>query len=343
MFCRFFVPLDGSLRAEKAIPVAAEFARNAAGTVILARLVVPPFSRGYDASIADEVHLPHERGHSEASIYLDEVRERYNQVLTGLHVIVEVVPSTDTLSSSILALAQQEHSDLIVLASHGDNWLKRWIFGSVAQNTMRHSPLPILVLNDHGHSSMLENPVRPLRVLAAMDGSAFSEAVLQPLCQMLAMFPTEQPHELHLLQVIALPPAIGGYYSGAYVNEQLQQDEQKRGEQYLQSIAPRIAGWMAGKTNVTVTTRSLISLDVATTVLERAQETKCDLIAVATHGRTGLKRAFLGSVTERILGTTTLPLFVVCPPAMKAEREDILHQTSEKQETQVEQGFVGLL
>jgi nucleotide-binding universal stress UspA family protein len=40
----------------------------------------------------------------------------------------------------------------------------------------------------------------------------------------------------------------------------------------------------------------------------------CDMIAISTHGRSGLERWVMGSVTERVLGTTRLPMLIVRPP-----------------------------
>ncbi|HET8839829.1 MAG TPA: universal stress protein [Ktedonobacteraceae bacterium] len=343
MFRRFFVPLDGSSRAEKAIPVAATLARNSAGTVILARVVAPPIIDEYSTYAGNEAHFIQKQKSTEARIYLDEVMERYDQVLAGLHLIVEVVAGAEAISASILSLAKQEHTDLIVMCSRGDTHLKRWIFGSVAQTTMRHSSLPILALNDHGSSPAIENPVRPLQVLVALDGSEFSEEVLRPLCQLLLLFPTNGPHKLHLLQVVTLPPTFGNYRSGAYVTDVLQQDERKRALQYLQDVAHKISDWVGEKTTIAVTTQAVISPDVASVALEQAKETQCDLIALATHGRSGIKRALLGSVTEHIFGTTLLPLFVVCPPAMQAEQKSEQPEVPFNQAAPIEQGPVGLL
>lgn len=327
MFHRFFVPLDGSPRAEKAIPVAASLARANSGTVILARVIVPQVPEEYGANIiANEARLVQGREQTEARAYLDEVMERYNQVLAGLHLIVEVTPDTGTVSSTLLSLAEQEHTDLIVMCSRGDNWLKRWVFGSVAQSTIRHSPLPVLALHEHDTASFLENTSRPLHLLVPLDGSAFSEALLQPLCQLLALFPTAEPHELHLLQVVTVPPAVGRFRSGANVTALLQQDELHKAEQYLQDVVQRLSELVPEKTPMVVTTEAVVQVDVAGTVLKLAhaamQHTGAmyDLIALATHGRSGIKRAILGSVTEHVFGATALPLFVVCPPAVKAEQ-----------------------
>ena len=324
MFQRFFVPLDGSLRAEKAIPIAAALARASAGTVILVSVVVPPLNEEYGANIvSNEALLIQGRERTEARAYLDEVIERYEQVLEGLHLIVEVTSDTGTVASSLLSLAEQEHTDLIVMCSRGGNWFKRWIFGSVAQNTIRHSPLPVLALNEHGLASVLENPTRPLRLLVPLDGSSFAEAVLRPLCQWLALFPSTEPHELHLRQVVTILPAGGRLRSGANGPELLQQDEMHRAEQYLQTVTQLISGWIPEKIKVVVTTEVIAAPEVAGTLIKQAQAKDVDLIVLATHGRSGIKRVFLGSVTEHIFGATTLPLFVVCPPAVEAEKESI--------------------
>ena len=47
----------------------------------------------------------------------------------------------------------------------------------------------------------------------------------------------------------------------------------------------------------------------------------CDAIALATHGRSGPARWVMGSVTERVLGTTTLPLLIVRPRLVESEKK----------------------
>ena len=97
MFQRFFVPLDGSARAEKALPVAASLARASAGTVILARVIVPSSNEEYGANVVANEHAYFREEHTEARAYLDEVVDRYDQVLEGLHLIVEAMPAAAAL------------------------------------------------------------------------------------------------------------------------------------------------------------------------------------------------------------------------------------------------------
>jgi nucleotide-binding universal stress UspA family protein len=87
----------------------------------------------------------------------------------------------------------------------------------------------------------------------------------------------------------------------------------------------------------------VIKEDVADTLLKIAESGKyvediegfdgCDIIALATHGRSGLTRLMMGSVTERILGATMLPLLIVRP----AELVDQMQEgTTEKEQAKEE-------
>ncbi len=317
MFQRFFVPLDGSARAEKAIPVAARLAHAANGTVTLARILVPDAgSDEYGANVlANETRLIQSDVVAEAKAYLDTVLERYDQELEGIHLVLETAPGT--IPSTLLTLSDQEQSDLIVMCSRGDTWLKRWIFGSVAQATFRRSHLPVLVLSEHGATLSLEGS--PLRILVPLDGSALAETVLDPIFQLLSTVPASAPHQIHLFQVIATPPATGGLRSAAYLTDALQKEERQAAEYALQALAQRLSRSKPEAARCVITTSVTINPDIAGAIVTHAGAKTSegapayDLIALATHGRTGFKRAILGSVTEHVFGATSLPLLVVHP------------------------------
>lgn len=349
MFQRIFVPLDGSARAEKAIPVAARLAHVAGGTVTLARVIVPPANAArHEANIlANESRLAQAAEFIEAKEYLDEVVEIYADKLAGVDLVTEVAPGD--IPSTLISLAGMEQSDLIVMCSRGESLLKRWIFGSAAQATVRHSALPVLVLNEHGDISLFENLSRPLRLLVTLDGSSSSEAILEPACQLLAMFPASVPHELHLLRIVVEPAAIGRFRSGAHITDALQKEERHAAGHYLQAIAQRLSTSNSTASSFAITTSVIINSDVAGTVLREAEEATrpdaegYDLIALATHGRTGIKRAMLGSVTEHVFGATSLPLLTVCPTPSKLDEK---HTDSHAKHEMVEeplQSWVGLL
>lgn len=347
MFQRFFVPLDGSGRAEKAIPVAARLAHAAKGTVTLARVIMPATGpEEYGANIlSNETRLVQADVAAEARAYLDEVLERYDQDLDGIHLVLETAPGP--LPSMLLTLSSQEHSDLIVMCSRGENWLKRWVFGSVAQATFRHSHVPVLVLSEHDDTFSLED--RPLRILVPLDGSALAESALEPVFQMLSLVAAPRPHEVHLLRVIATPPATGRFRSNVYITDALQKEERQAAEHALQALAQHLSLTKAGASHCVITTAVAISPDIAGAILKHAgtdthgdadqQTPNYDLIALATHGRRGFKRAILGSVTEHVFGATSLPLLITCPSITQSEEKPA--ETGKKDETP--QSWVGLL
>ncbi len=341
MFQRFLIPLDGSKRAEKAIPVAADLARVAHGTVTLARVIEPlAIERASEAGETQRTLF------TEAKAYLETLLDRYEQELEGLHLVLEVIPGT--VPSSLLKLASQEHLDLIVMCSRGESGLKRWVLGSVAQETFRRSPLPVLVLHEHGQDHALFQAARPLRILVPHDGSDLAEVALAPLFQLLSNALPTATHEIHLLQVISIPTVAGGLGGEAYLSDAFWREEQKKAGLELQAFAQRLAQTKPAAVHCLFKTTVITSPDIAGTILRQAQPemygeggADYDLIAMATHGRTGLKRFLLGSITEQIFGTTTLPLLIVRPAPAQFEAEE--KGQKHVPQTVPEQSWIGLL
>jgi len=66
----------------------------------------------------------------------------------------------------------------------------------------------------------------------------------------------------------------------------------------------------------------LLKGDPAAEIIKAAGDLQCDLIVMGTHGRTGVPRLLMGSVTERVLRTSPLPIVAVRQP-MAAEKEKV--------------------
>ena len=148
MFQRILVPLDGSELSEKAIPVAAWIARASGGTIVFVSVVLPPIEFG---TYSPERTIPLKPGafvrrEAEANSYLTGVISSHADELADINTEKEV--TAGAVSSEIYSEARLEHVDLIVISSKGETGLKRWVFGSVAQEVVRHSPVPVLVLQE---------------------------------------------------------------------------------------------------------------------------------------------------------------------------------------------------
>lgn len=341
MFQRIIVPLDGSSRAERAIPVAATLARASQGSIVFLRVVVPGHEIGsYGAEPAVGV-VPSqlEINIAEADQYLSSVATIFRDYLTGIKIETEV--ETGRAASTILSAARWEHGDLIVLCSHEETGLKRWVFDSIALQAVRHTPVPVLVLNEHVTGHPLEEPVPPLRVLVPLDGSTLAETALTPVMQLMATLPLTGTSTLHLLRVVDDVPVFNGSMRGqAQVDTFISERECTEAQTYLDSVIKRLQEEALGKTQLSLTTSVIVSPDVPGTIIRQAEEEHCDLIALATHGRGALMRVLMGSITERVIGHTTLPLLVTRPQEPIVENKEVDDPVNDEKDLP---SWVGLL
>jgi nucleotide-binding universal stress UspA family protein len=196
------------------------------------------------------------------------------------------------------------------------------MMGSVAQKVARHSPIPVLIVREDGQipSGPYPDPTRPLRpvkALVALDGSKRAETTLVPTVHLLEALTAPAQGLLHLIQVIPLPSAGYGEYDSYRVSSFTYTEEVDEAESYLSSLITHLKKTLAPNLKPALTWSVIGASDVAESLIDVAEEGEkpasggYDLIAIATHGRSGLARWALGSVTERILGATKLPLFIV--------------------------------
>lgn len=321
MFTKILVPLDGSERAERAVAVAGRIARTSAASILLLRVVEVPIV--YPAYFA-EPPLPDEQAAMDnAEHYLKQVAQ--SATLKGIEVETSVVFGSPAVR--LLEAAETYRVDLIVMCSHGYTGLKRWMLGSVADKTVRHTSAPTLILREQGPAPLTPitvNPV-PLRALVTVDGSELAEEALAPTVQLLLALAPDTPKELHLLRVVDLPAIAGVGKSQAHVTAGIIEEAKKEAVDYMAALIARLQQEIAQSTAITMSSTVAVDTDVAAAIIKEAEEGEksgddgsrsYDLIAMATHGRSGMPRWMLGSITERVLHHTNLPLFVVRPGKM---------------------------
>lgn len=324
MFKRILVPLDGSLRAERALPVAARIARAASGSIVLLQVVNPPLD--YGGGFAPSPLMAEEFADKEfidETSYLKEVAQ--SQLLAGIRIITEVEFGLSV--EQILGVVESQKADLIIMCSHGRTGFSRWVLGSVAQRLIHNCAVPVLVLREGGEAlpAAKAEAARPSRAVVSLDGSALAEAALLPAANLVAALAAPAKGELHITKVVktlASPIEVGA---------SLQAVEQA--QKYLEGVQARLLEQLKAL-NITVTysvTRAAeISRGIITTAeqgSESARGSRCDMLAMATHGRGGLERWVMGSMTERVLDGTKLPMLVVRPVQTKAQREKRMEQT----------------
>jgi len=128
--------------------VAAWIARASGGTIVFVSVVLPPIEFGTYSPERTISLKPgaFEKREAEANSYLTDVITAHTDELAGINTEIEV--TAGAVSSEIYSKARLEHVDLIVIYSKGETGLKRWVFGSIAEEVVRHSPVPVLVLQE---------------------------------------------------------------------------------------------------------------------------------------------------------------------------------------------------
>ncbi len=339
MFKHILVPLDGSTRAESALPVAARLARAYGASIELVRVVEAYSEYGaYLQSMLDEEKI-------EATRYMENAAKSVD--LAGIEVEVKV--QQGVVARSIIAEAQASNANLIVLCSHGYTGMKRWMLGSVAEKVTRHAPVPVLILRE-GATIFPTSPDRMVRALVPIDGSPFSEEIFEPASYVVAglTYSTAQSGELHLLRVIDLPTTSGALRSQANISPLTEEGIRQHAQDYLKEVTERMDETGLTELNLDVTTAIESNPDVAAAIIHEAEgsgDGRYDLIAMMTHGRSGAEHLMMGSVSERVLHTTKLPLLVMRPKKVPLQREE----AGKKVETEIEtsevhvQSWTGLL
>ena len=320
MFKRILVPLDGSALAEGAIPVAARLAQAVGGTVILMQVVATPVETGkvpiviYSQQAIDSSLGP-------ALEYL----ERVAQSSTLYRNAVEIQAMAGATAPSILSAIDTLQADLVVMFSHGNMAIKRWTLGSVTQKVARHSSIPVLVLHEGKYTQSFakhHDAEYPVSALVPLDGSPSSESVLESTADILVALATPGKAYLHLLEVVSLPSPDGHLRGQTPFSAEIKAQEMHEAEAYLKSVKERLSQKFVAGFNPTITTSVMFDPDIAGAIVQIAEQAQqkedqampsVDFIAMATHGRGGLPRWIMGSITERILQSATLPLLIVSP------------------------------
>jgi nucleotide-binding universal stress UspA family protein len=164
MFRHILLPLDGSVFAESAIPGAVELARRFDGKLTLCQIVNYPNLYVGEGTFAPQLYRDLEQQHEqEAQAYLESQKAKCEAM--GVTTFIEVVVGNG-ISDVILQLADQISVDAIVLCSHGSGGLTRLVFGSTAEEVVRHARVPVVLirpdhLKPHAFDSTLDTAPAP--------------------------------------------------------------------------------------------------------------------------------------------------------------------------------------
>jgi nucleotide-binding universal stress UspA family protein len=197
----------------------------------------------------------------------------------------------------IVAYAEDQDIDLVVMGTHGRRGVDRMLFGSVTEEVVRQAPCPTFTVRTDAD---VEPSKAVGRILVPIDFSEAADAALQHGIEIAQTYGAEIDL-LHVVEEPFYPPAYGPDVATFPT-----QDVMERVETQLADTAREEIGYE----HVMVSARTG---SPSSEILDYVDENEVDLVVMATHGRTGLDRVLLGSVAERVLRQSPTPVFIVKP------------------------------
>jgi len=300
MYLSLLVPLDRSSFAEQALSLGLSIARRAN-----ARLDLVEVHALYALEDPTAAWLPFEPDRDaefkqQEQLYLDATAKWVTSVspvsvtaavLSGS----AVVPAT--VADSILERARTGKADLIVMTTHGRGPLSRFGLGSVADELIRRAQIPILLVRPGEKATgIIPEPVLD-NILIPLDGSVLAEKVLEPALDLARLMEAR----CSLLRVVESRSSSDNRGPGG-------PPDWAQAAAYLERVAGRLR-----EQGLQVRTRVVVARHAAEAILEEAEAQASNLIALATHGRGGLKRLLLGSVADKLIRAAGSPVLVYRP------------------------------
>jgi nucleotide-binding universal stress UspA family protein len=268
------------------------------GELILLRVpeygrVVAPSAAGYGWIMPDQ----------DVDSDRDEVDDYLDQVVENCHrpeLVIQTLKAAGDVASTIVDTAVGEQVDLIVMTTHGYSGFTRWMLGSVTERVLRSTPCPVLVIR-------FDQPLK--HILITLDGSRLAEHILYPALEMarrlsaqVTVLRVDHEEKLTALDIGLLEIA------DSELCKEISQHPEKRLSYYLDCVSKNYPTQdLDFKTTV-------VKGHPAQSILEYAEAHGVDLIAMATHGYTGLRRWVYGSVTGKILHEANCAMLVDRPP-----------------------------
>ncbi|GCF08678.1 universal stress protein [Dictyobacter arantiisoli] len=350
MFERILVPLDGSTRAARALPIIARLAHATHGSVILVSVVnhfvlgEPSSTHNHRTLSRDDISM------SEAEAYL-EATARSPELA---HVTVEKAILSGPVASTVLYAVTSCRADLIVISSHGRSGMMSKMLGSVSEKVVCRATIPVLLLREKGSLPLVQYPQTDreeninqvpsptpayvgnahrtmptmstglTRILVALNGTSSAHVLLNPAAELAAALASPYGGALHLARVVLPPEVVAQKHAYGSVAETMEQAQKSLAAvtSYLHVglMAPIVAQY-----RLAVTWTVVESEQIAETLVHLAEHGEdvegegafgdCDIIAMATHGLAIENQLTLGSVAAHVIALTHCPILLVRPTA----------------------------
>jgi nucleotide-binding universal stress UspA family protein len=288
LYKKILVPLDGSKLAEQILPYARLFAETCGLPMELLRVHDPAGGPSYRPLLPEGEYLKH-------------ISARYLPAsLPVEHNEAQGDPAVEIING-----AMRDPACLIAMATHGLSGIRRWLLGSVASKIVYGAANPLLLIRPaEGLDPAVE--VQLKMVFVPVDGSGLAEKILPHV----AILAKKLKLEVQILRVFKLPAESYMAGDGLYLRPLAEQSKiiEQEAMTYLDGVTEKLRA--AGVERITSVP---IDGDAAEVIIDLAQKTPKSLVAMCTHGRSGVGRWVLGSVAEKVIQYSRDPVLLVRP------------------------------
>ncbi len=279
---KILVAIDGSESSRNALRQAIKLA-NSEECWITVVSVIPSYTGDLSATFIGDMRKamaePCEKALSEAE-----------NIAKSERALIKTVCEEGEIYERIVDLADAENCDLIVMGRKGLSQIERAFMGSVAARVIGHSQRDVLVVP-------INTTIGWKSIFLNTDGSKYSEAATESAINFAKFY----GGELMVLSVVEVTEEFLARAPG------MVEDMVKKAKGFVEDVKKKAEG-------SNIKTTSFVREGEAYRVITNlARENKVDIIVLGSHGRTGLRRLLMGSVTAKVIGHSPCPVLVVKP------------------------------
>ncbi|NHX38466.1 MULTISPECIES: universal stress protein [Haloarcula] len=282
MFDRILVPTDGSPGSERAFEVAAALASTHDATVHVLSVIDehgPTDDWDYDGDSPAEAFIESQTNHVDTD---------------GLSVTAAV--REGVVHDGVLDYSDENSIDLIVMGTHGRTGVRRFLLGSITEKVVRLADVPVLSVKADAEPGTVSFD----DILLPTDGSSGAAAAIEPT----GALASETDATVHLLSVVDTR-SLGIDVGSTVIVDELE----SVATDAIENAADRLSG-MGVETVETAISHGI----PYRAILDAIEDSGADLVVIGTHGRTGVDRYLLGSVAEKLVRTSPVPVMTVRAP-----------------------------
>ncbi len=296
MYDRVLVPLDGSELAE----VTLWYAARLAGRLGAALTIVYVYSPGDLTS-----QYMHECYLRDVVARVKADADNIAAETKGGDITVEYKMLKGDPAEEIVDYADRAKIDLIILSTQGKSGIKRWPLGNVANKVVGATRKQVLLIRARGAQSDVYKD-RLVKVLVPIDGSRESESILRFVTYMAA----ELDLDVTLFHIWVRE--VNTYPTQETLRRK--QEEKNQASNYVNRLGRRLKD-KGLRTKVVF--KDVLTGGEAEEIIKLAEEGEFSMVAMATHGRSGVGRWIFGSNANKVLNEGSTPLLLIRPAKSK--------------------------